>query len=379
MKIVYLHNLPIEYYPPASNFLDLLGQRANSQAWAFTTGNRKGRNPYRNKNIKIIRTAAPNPGGWPLLRLLITTWWHVKSAFSLFRLNPDAVLYVEPHSAIAAWIYYRILGGRARLFIHHHEYYETHDFQRPGMRIPRLGKRLERNYLFARAEWVSQTNEDRLNLARQDHPEVSVHAWHILPNFPPTAWCSQAELRRDKRKPPFRMIYIGSASFEDTYIEEVVRWVAANKESAQLHICGYNVKNEVWDWLEKERFPNVSYDSSGYRYNDLPRILADFDVGLVIYKGNTTNFIYNVPNKMFEYLVCGLDVWFPKEMKGICNFFNRTPAPILKLDFTSLDKMIPLDSSTAISETFDRTSLTAEQAFAPLLGQLGMTPLEHQA
>ena len=138
-------------------------------------------------------------------------------------------------------------------------------------------------------------------------------------------------------------------------------------------------ESEVWDWLEKERFPNVSYDSSGYRYNDLPRILADFDVGLVIYKGNTTNFIYNVPNKMFEYLVCGLDVWFPKEMKGICNFFNRTPAPILKLDFTSLDKMIPLDSSTAISETFDRTSLTAEQAFAPLLGQLGMTPLEHQA
>jgi hypothetical protein len=364
-KIAYLHNLPLEYYPPATNFLDMLSRSRQAMVKAFTTHNRKGREPYTNGSIDVQRRRPPNPSAVPFLRMLQALWWHVRTSWALLRFRPDAVIYVEPHSAIAAWIYFRLFGGSARLFIHHHEYYEQRDYGRPGMRIPRLG--------FARASWISQTNADRLRLAVQDNPAVSPEAWHTLANYPPAEWARWDEKPEPvSRHARLRLIYIGSASFEDTYIREAVEWAAAHSDAVELHVCGYNVADSIWEWLETARFPNVSFDKDGYSYDDLPAVLAGFDVGLVLYKGNTTNFIYNVPNKAFEYLVCGLEVWYPVEMKGMRNFARGNPAPLRELDFAGLhalqpEELVPLDNSENRGCTF-----TAQRSFAPLFEMLGL-------
>ena len=374
MKLAYVHNLPLEYYPPAAIFLDLLGRTEDTEVRVFTTGNRKNRKAYENQSVAISRGPAPNPDVNPLVRLLVAIWWHLKTALSLSAFKPDAILYVEPHSAIAAWIYYNVLRGTARLFIHHHEYYEPQDYHRPGMRLPRLGSRLERGDLFHRAQWISQTNEDRLRLAKDDHPDVPAGTWRMLPNYPPEAWTPPpAGTRKVASHSPLRLIYVGSASFADTYIEEIARWVAAHPGSLELHVCGYNVARDVWDWLDKEKFANVSHDSAGYAHDELPGILKQFDIGLVLYKGNTTNFIYNVPNKVFEYLRCGLEVWYPVEMAGMRNFRLRHSAPLRELNFAALNEVQHLLDQPSDQVSFDTSEFTAERAFLPVFEMLGIS------
>jgi hypothetical protein len=56
-----------------------------------------------------------------------------------------------------------------------------------------------------------------------------------------------------------------------------------------------------------------------------------------MYRGNTRNYIYNETNKLFEYLACGLDVWYPKQMLGIKPHARTDIAPrIIELDFERL-------------------------------------------
>ena len=68
-------------------------------------------------------------------------------------------------------------------------------------------------------------------------------------------------------------------------------------------------------------------------------MLVNYDVGLILYNGNSTNFIYNAPNKLFEYLACGLDVWFSKDLVTSKDYIIENSYPkILEVDFNRLDK-----------------------------------------
>ena len=373
MKIAYLHNLPLEYYPPATNTLDLLGDSKQVEVRAYTSQNLKNRDDFVHRSLKIFRFRSPDPSGHQLSRLAVALWWHVRTAWSLFFFKPDAVIYVEPHSALAAWLYYRVLFGKARLFIHHHEYYAPGDYLRPGMRLPRLCSRLESSFLFSRATWISQTNADRLRLAKSHHPEIAEAVWQLLPNYPPARWRERVKAKsRNRQGVPLRLIYVGSASFQDTYVEEIVRWTASHRGTVELHICGYNVAENVWQWLETEPFANVTFDATGFAYDELPDILAGFDVGLVLYKGNTENFIYNVPNKVFEYRVCGLDVWYPREMTGMRHLHKEQPGKLVELDFADLSRVHPEDLETERSGLPETMHFCADEALAPLFAQLGV-------
>ena len=72
-------------------------------------------------------------------------------------------------------------------------------------------------------------------------------------------------------------------------------------------------------------------------YDNLPVALADYHVGVILYKGLSKNYIYNEPNKYFEYYVSGLDVWYPKEMTGMkANKQTANKPFVLELDFNDL-------------------------------------------
>ena len=373
MKIGYLHNLPLEYYPPATNFLDIAGSLKDVSVHAYSTTNRKDRATYSNVFVEITRRSSPNPSASSLWRLLVAMWWHVTTAISLWKTKPDIVFYVEPHSAIAAWIYFKLFRGNARLFIHHHELYEQVNFSRPGMRLPKLGRKLERSDLFQRAVWISQTNKDRIRLAQAELQDFTMGDWHILPNYPCRDWGRTSVLKEINHHRPLRLVYVGSASFRDTYIREIVEWVANSPESFSLHIVGYNVASEVWAWLDSKAFSNVSCNDRGCDYERLPNTLKQADVGLVLYKGTTSNFVYNVPNKVIEYLRCGLEVWYPKEMKSIRTFGDEVLAPLTELDFTSLNNTQVAELHSRHNSDFDFQNFTAEKAFAPLFDEMSIT------
>ena len=69
-------------------------------------------------------------------------------------------------------------------------------------------------------------------------------------------------------------------------------------------------------------------------------MLSEFHVGLILYKGTTTNYVFNASNKLFEYHALGLDVWYPAQMLGVSRYAQADRAPrIVQLDFENLESV----------------------------------------
>ena len=99
-----------------------------------------------------------------------------------------------------------------------------------------------------------------------------------------------------------------------------------------MHVIPQNVSEH----LQKHSVDNVCLHKA-LEYKELPELLKQFDVGLILYNGAIDNYIYNAPNKLFEYLACGLDVWLPNVMTGSLEYVCETAKPrVLALNFNHL-------------------------------------------
>jgi hypothetical protein len=368
MKIAYVHILPIEYYPPATNLLRLLGERKQWEVRAWTSPNSRGMKEWAGGSVRVLRHDYAQSGKHALRRFATYLRWHFATARELARWKPDVIISIEPHSAIAVWLYLKVFAGSARLFIHHHEYYAPADFLAPGMRLTRLASRLEKKYLFQRAEWISQTNGARLGLvagAEKLDPRVI----RVLPNFPPREWVDRAVGTNSNRTGPRKLIYLGSASLEDTFIAEAAGWVADHTDEVSFTVAGNNIAADVWSTLAAMNAPNISVNKQGWDYETLPEMLKQFDVGLILYKGNTRNFVYNIPNKVFEYLAAGLEVWYPPQMRSMQEMHSGMPElPMTEVDFENIPDTIPDNRRVVPVDVIAR--FTAESALRPLIEQI---------
>ena len=61
----------------------------------------------------------------------------------------------------------------------------------------------------------------------------------------------------------------------------------------------------------------MNYYKEGIEYNDIPKVLRKYNIGLILYKALIDNYKYNAPNKLFEYLACNLKVVYSDKMLGI--------------------------------------------------------------
>ena len=81
------------------------------------------------------------------------------------------------------------------------------------------------------------------------------------------------------------------------------------------------------------------------------------------------NYIYNEPNKFFEYYSSGLDVWFPKEMLAMKPNIEYDYRPsVIEVDyenFKSLDELI------SKSNDWKQKIYIRENAFVELALALG--------
>lgn len=367
-----MHVLPLELYPPATNLLDLLSSQPGFDVRAWTSRNARDLIAWSSSSVATRRLVHPGRAIPLPFRIPGYLGWHLRAAAEIARWKPDVLISVEPHSALATWAYYSIFRGNARLFIHHHEYYAPEDFHAPGMRLLRATMGLERDNLFRRAEWVSQTNATRLRLLREWNPEIRDSAAKVFPNYPPAAWAGDID-PSTRRRPgaKLRFVYVGAASFEDTFIREACLWVAEHRDSVSLHVCGNNVSESVWSWLDSLSASNITTNRNGVPYTELPGVLTNFDVGLVLYRGNTLNFVHNVPNKAIEYLACGLEVWYPRQMEAMRDFHTVNRAYRLKeVDYDHLPDRVPVGTPRRHSDF----PFTAEAASAPLIAALNGTP-----
>jgi hypothetical protein len=248
-------------------------------------------------------------------------------------------MYIEPHSALPVFLA-RFIIRRSHLIIHYHEYHSPDEFERPGMRMAKWFYRLEKRWLYPAAKWISQTNAMRLDLFLQDNPEVNSSKAVEMPNYPPAAWwegenaawgdgrhCTQG----------LRFVYVGALSRADTYIEEAVSLIRSMGPQASLDIYSYNFHEEARPYLLSIEDAQIRFHDEGVDYDELPRYLRNYHVGLILYRGNTPNYVHNASNKLFEYLACDLDVIYPKEMEGVKPYANTAVRPrVIECDFANM-------------------------------------------
>jgi hypothetical protein len=363
-KLAIIHFSPIESYPPVLNWLNFLaGRRENDlQIRVFTmhpAGKIKPFDPG-SPGIKVFRFGTS--GMKKVAAWLNYLAYYLRTGFALIRWRPDAVMYYETLSALPSLFYRRTIRPESSLFIHYHEYTTKKEYEQ-GMVLARwLHKKEKKAYRLA--DWISHTNIDRIGLFRDDlgTPDLPVQ---ILPNYPPASW--KPVDRERPVKTPVKIVYVGALSLDTMYTKEFSEWVNAGSGKVTWDIYTDNITPEARHYLGS--FGNgLIRLREGVNYYSLPGVLSGYDIGVILYKGHIPNYIYNAPNKLFEYMDCGLDTWFPEVMVGIHPYMTTQTYPkVLALDFTSLDKW---DLSSAIDRSglaYAPAGFYAEQVFPELL------------
>lgn len=363
-KVAIIHYLPLEFYPPVTNLLELLDENSGIKYIVCSTYDNKGRDSFQNnKYNKIYRSPSVGLRDISIKKLIKILYFSISTCFRLLFFKPDKILYYESYSALPAFLFYLFPYRKAELFIHFHEFFSRNWYLKNPSKYIKYVHRLERNKLFKKAIWISQTNDSRVSLFLKDNPVLKRQKMYVLPNYPRKNWNKVKKYQKEKRD-YLRIVYVGSLSIESTYIKEFCDWVIAQKGKVIYDIYSYNLHNDTLKYLNELGCNYINFYDKGIDYKKLPELFCKYDVGVILYKANSENFKYNAPNKLFEYLVCGLQVWYPDKMIGINPYKSKR---VISIDFDKLEfNEIPLNNlKNDIYQNAE--NFTAESALKPLI------------
>lgn len=350
IRLAIIHYSPLEYYPPIMNLLDYLCQthfHNFASLEVFTCKNNKKRIPYLFENLLntdkayCYRSPFPNESDNILIRLIKYLHFNFNTLCHLIINRPTVLLYFESISAWPAYIYTRYINRNCSIFIHNHEY-ASKEWYANTMKQIKFFHILEKKWLYPRAIWNSQTNADRLLLFSKDHPYLKKENLKIMPNYPPQVWSKHSiDNNNINNQIPLKIVYIGSLSFQHTYLEEFCNWIATQNGKLQFDIYAYNLDENVKFFLKNLNLDYINYFEQGIEYYEQPNILTQYQVGMILYKAHNDNFTYNAPNKLFEYLACNLDIWYPNVLKGSPPYLTQNAYPkVIPLDFENLERFV---------------------------------------
>lgn len=336
-KVAIIHYLPIDYYPPATNFLDFLSSKSELTCKVFSTYNSKGLGQYNNNFIKIYRFPGSEKIRNRYLRLFYYYYFNVIVFIRLIFLNPSIILYYESYSALPVYWYLRLFGKNKLLWVHNHEYFAK-DWYETGMKTVKYYHQLEKKYLYIKAKGLSQTNKYRVELFLRDQPNIDKNKLHIIPNFPPKNW-NQYNRKIESPGYPVKTVYIGSISIKSTFIQEYCEWLIGQRGKVTLDIYSYYFDKETETYIDNLNSPYIIFNKKGIDNKKIPEVLLSnqYHVGLILYKYIALNAVYCASNKLFEYTTCGLDVWFTQEMIGTYDYITENTYPkIVKVNFEQM-------------------------------------------
>jgi len=324
--------------------------------------------PFRSEDqkIRLIRLGSSGMGMNTLRRLWNYCFFFAGSVCYLVIKRPKRILYYETISSFPVWLYKKFINRKAEILVHYHEYTSVEEYNK-GMWLARIFHRKEM-WLYPRAKWVSHTNESRMKLFEQDILPVTAAATKVVPNYPPRSWYHK--ITTSDIALPVKIVYIGALGMDTTYVREFAEWVQQQKGAVIWHIFSTNMQSDVQTFLRQMDSPYIGVMGSR-NYDELPAVLSKYDVGVILYKGHIANYVYNAPNKLFEYLACGLDVWYPRVMQEIGQYRNDNNQPkIVEVDFNNLqdfDRDSALKRHGLAVGTYD---FFCEEALAPLVDSL---------
>lgn len=359
-RVAILHFMPIEGYPPIQNLMRVIGESELHKTIVLTT---KGKFPFKTntEGVKIFRLGSSISTH---LIKTITLWstyllFNVIGLIRLLLFKPHTILYYETISSLPALIYKRLFPN-TRLLIHYHEYTSAIEYQN-GSQINRHIHQFEKSF-YPLATAISHTNEERMRRFCRDHGLTPDELFLIVPNYPPRSWALTVK-SVSRATNPTKMVYVGySIDNENMYIDELFSFIARNEEytvDCYLFRTPQNMVEHAKKLSDRIHFhPSVEY-------HELPTILTQYQIGLILYRGTTDNYIYNAPNKLFEYMACGLDTWYPSVMTGIEPYKREDALPkVTPFNFKDIPDLTIQDKSKA---TDIKSDYFAESVYANYL------------
>jgi hypothetical protein len=333
-KIVIIHFQPLELYPPVQNIIEFFEDKNNEyEISVVTTKSGKKIPAFQTKNIKIHRfgkTGLLNP----FIRYINYIVFYSLSVVYLIKTKPWRIFYFETLSSYPAFLYKKYFNRKTGILIHYHEYSSPGEILQ-GMRMNKIFHAREKTF-YSDALWVSHTNEHRMQLFRKDLLPVEINNGRILPNYPPANWLTDKERMITE---PLKIVMIGALSLDTMYVKEFADWIIQQGGKAIWDIYSFWAAEDVKSYIKSLNSEHITLKDS-IAYKHLPQVLQNYHVGVILYKGHIPNYIYNAPNKLFEYHVNGLDVWFPEQMIEASTYTKTDSYPkILPLNFDRLSEL----------------------------------------
>jgi hypothetical protein len=374
MRVVILHFQPLELYPPIQNLINVLSRNKEaSDITVITTSSAHRSLPDFTCDCEGIRILKLGRSGTTLSaprRYFNYFKYNAGAMWYLIRKKPGRVLYFETISSLPAFLF-KFINRACHILVHYHEYTTPEEY-RTGMKLTKVFHILEKR-LYPRAAWVSHTNDFRLQKFLKDVEPVKVTGAVVLPNYPSRSWYVEP---RGNSRPPMRFVYVGSLSMETMYTRAFADWVNSQNGRATWDIYSHNMADDAREFLSKNRSSWIN-QFDAVRYSDLPGILKNYDVGVILYSGHIPNYQYIAPNKLFEYVTCGLDVWFPSELVGSKHLVTHGTYPgIYSLTFSQL-RHINIESMTRAARVFKPLGFFCEDALEPLIENLVRPEAKH--
>jgi len=370
-SIFIIHLLPLELYPPVMNLVDYLSKNYLGKIIVLTTHKSEKNllSQYKNDSSRVLIKRKSLSGKNPLVRMMNYTLFYLNGLSLLIRTKPKAVLYFESLSSWPALIYKKIMGERIKLLVHCHEYTD------PGIKSEEtsLARQLHKaeKKMYRRFSWISHTNPVRLQMFKDDNGlnKLPKSIFHVMPNYPSSSWMQKETNHCNKLKQK-KLVFVGSLGYDNMYLQEVVDWVGKHPIEFSLDIYAYNIDAKAKVLLEKCGWSNIRF-CGGCDYYSLPEVLKEYDIGLVIYKPFSQNTIHAVSNKVFEYLACGLDVWFSEDMIYTFKYERKNVFPkVIAVNFKELNSF---DYDLAISRKgleYGPGNFFYEEVYGELLNEL---------
>jgi len=335
---VMIHFKALELYPPVINLLDYLGKNADEKILVISTDlpedSHLKRYQANASNIWVKRTGSIKPGS--LFRIFQYLRFYISSLLLLIKLKPAVVLYFESISSWPALMYKKILGDSVKLMVHYHEYTTVEEYAH-SMRLVKRMHQLEKTMYKNSFNWISHTNEIRLQRFKVDYSlnQIPADIFYTMPNYPSKFWAAGKSKTGKSEKN--RLVYIGALGYDNMYLKETIDWVLSNNQFLSLDLYANIIDTKAADFIKSIKDESINYHG-GCNYADLPDVLKMYDVGLVMYKPFDENTVNAVSNKVFEYLACGLDVWFSEDMTYTSVYTRRDVYPkVLPINFNRLD------------------------------------------
>lgn len=369
-RLAVIHFQPLELYPPVTNFINYItGQAQSIRLKIFTTTHSSHKAAYNNDKAVIYRFGKSGTIPNRFQRLYNYMLFYGKTFLSLLACKPDTVLYYETLSFLPVYgymLFSRLSGKKVSVFCHYHEYVSPAEYN-AGMWLYRVVHKLEKKF-YHRMKWISHTNDYRMDLFKRDHADTHLKNTYILPNYPPSAWLNTNA--RKSTNGQLSIICVGSIGMETMYIKEFAEWVESKKGLVKWDVYSQQEASDFRSFLASIDSKHINF--KGYvNYYELPQLLSNYDVGVILYKAHIPNVTYCASNKLFEYMVVGLDVWLPNVMIGSLPYVSEHTKPkILSLDFDHFNKFDLELALRPSEEKLDVTNYYCEKVYAGLFEKI---------